>query len=62
MITWRMKFGKDCEVLDMKVSFDNCQNLIDCVSRYLYYKEIVADEDLPVLDFVFRTTVKERYE
>ena len=46
----------------MKVNFDNCQNLIECVSRYLYYKEVVADEDLPVLDFVFRTTVKERDE
>lgn len=57
-----MKFGKDCEVLDMKVNFENCQNLIECVSRYLYYKEIVADEDLPVLDFVFCKIMKERFE
>ena len=46
----------------MKVNFDNCRNLIDCVSRYLYYKEIVADEDLPVLNFVFYKMMKERYE
>ncbi len=46
----------------MKVNFDNCSNLIECVSRYLYYKEIVAEEDLPVLDFVFSVIMKERYE
>lgn len=46
----------------MKVNFDNCRNLIECVSRYLYYKEIVADEDLPVLDFVFGEIVKERFK
>ena len=44
----------------MKINFDNCSNLIECVSRYLYYKEIVADEDLPVLDFVFCKMMKER--
>ncbi len=46
----------------MKVNFDNCRNLIECVSRYLYYKEIVADEDLSVLDFVFNEIVKERFK
>lgn len=44
----------------MKVNFDNCSNLIECVSRYLYYKEIVADEDLPVLNFMFSEMMKER--
>ena len=46
----------------MKVNFDNCRNLIDCVSRYLYYKEIVADEDLPVLNLMFDEIVKERFK
>ena len=46
----------------MKVSFENCDTLIECVARYLYYKEIVADEDLPVLDFVFCKIMKERFE
>ena len=55
-----MGFGIDFEVLDMKVNFDNCRNLIECVSRYLYYKEIVADEDLPVLDLMFSAIMKER--
>ena len=44
----------------MKVNFDNCRNLIECVNRYLYYKEIVADEDLPVLDLIFSAIMKER--
>lgn len=43
----------------MKVSFENCQNLIECVSRYLYYKEIVAEEDLPVLNLMFSTVMEE---
>lgn len=42
----------------MKVSFDNCQNLMECVARYLYYKEIVADEDLPVLNLMFSTVME----
>ena len=46
----------------MKVNFDNCRNLIECVSRYLYYKEIVADEDLPVLNLMFDEIVKERFK
>ncbi len=43
----------------MRVSFENCRNLIECVSRYLYYKEIVADEDLPVLDLMFSEIMEE---
>lgn len=43
----------------MRVSFENCRNLIECVSRYLYYKEIVADEDLPVLNLMFSTVMEE---
>ncbi len=42
----------------MKVNFENCQNLIECVSRYLYYKEVVADEDLPVLNLMFSTVME----
>lgn len=43
----------------MKVSFDNCNTLIECVARYLYYKEVVADEDLPVLNLMFSTVMEE---
>ncbi len=46
----------------MKVNFENCDTLIECVARYLYYKEMVTDEDLPVLDFVFCKMMKERFE
>ena len=46
----------------MKLSFENCETLIECVNRYQYYCGIVAKEDRALLDWMFYAYVHDFLE
>lgn len=46
----------------MRLSFENCKTLIECVNRYQYYLNVVSDEDKPLLDWAFYAHVADNLE
>ena len=46
----------------MKLSFENCETLIECVNRYQYYCGVVNEEDRPLLDWMFYAYVHDNLE
>ena len=51
------------EVVQMlKLSFENCTSLIECVNRYQYYLNVINEEDKPFLDWIFYSYVADNLE
>lgn len=45
-----------------EVNFDNCDTLLQTVTRYLYYTEIVQNEEKALLDWMFYAYVHDCLE
>lgn len=44
------------------VEFDDCITLMEAVTRYLYYNDLIADEEKPFLEWMFYAHVHDCLE